>query len=213
MDGQHLIYFTDPMCSWCYGFSPVIEAVREVWRTPVRVVLGGLRPGTTEAMTPAARATVRGHWTHVTEASGQSFGVGAFDQDGFVYDSDPAARAVVLARRSGRALDYLRAVHLAFYAEGRDVTAWRVLADVAHEIGLDRPAFLAALEGEDLKQETWGDYAISRGAGVTGFPTLIAGPRADGTYIALTRGFQSARDLMPVIAQWVATVAVAEVDG
>ena len=28
MDGPHLIYFSDPMCSWCYGFSPVIEQVR-----------------------------------------------------------------------------------------------------------------------------------------------------------------------------------------
>ena len=25
MDGPHLIYFSDPMCSWCYGFSPVLD--------------------------------------------------------------------------------------------------------------------------------------------------------------------------------------------
>ena len=28
MDGLHLIYFTDAMCSWCWGFSPVIGALR-----------------------------------------------------------------------------------------------------------------------------------------------------------------------------------------
>ncbi|MDB5418474.1 MAG: dithiol-disulfide isomerase, partial [Phenylobacterium sp.] len=29
MDEPHLIYFADPMCSWCYGFSPVIEEIRK----------------------------------------------------------------------------------------------------------------------------------------------------------------------------------------
>lgn len=28
-DRLHLIYFADPMCSWCYGFSPVICPVQE----------------------------------------------------------------------------------------------------------------------------------------------------------------------------------------
>jgi hypothetical protein len=25
--GRQLVYFADPMCSWCYGFSPVIAAI------------------------------------------------------------------------------------------------------------------------------------------------------------------------------------------
>ena len=44
MDGPHLIYFTDPMCSWCYGFSPVIDEIRRAYgdALPIRVVMGGL---------------------------------------------------------------------------------------------------------------------------------------------------------------------------
>src|SRR5689334_9238109 len=72
MDGPHLIYFSDPMCSWCYGFSPVIEAVRRAYgdALPIRLVMGGLRPGTEKAMTPEAAREIAGHWTHVHEASG-----------------------------------------------------------------------------------------------------------------------------------------------
>ena len=54
MNEPHLIYFSDPMCSWCYGFSPVIEEIRRAYgrALPVRLVMGGLRPGNEKAMTP-----------------------------------------------------------------------------------------------------------------------------------------------------------------
>ena len=42
-DAPHFIYFADPMCSWCYGFSPVMGALARQFegRLPVRVVMGG----------------------------------------------------------------------------------------------------------------------------------------------------------------------------
>ena len=145
----------------------------------------------------------------VHEASGQVFVTGAFNDEGFTYDTDPAARAVVLARRSGpaRGLAFLRSAHEAFYARGRNVTSSSVLADIAADLGLDRETFLATLDSKELKQETWRDYAISRGAGVTGFPTLIAGPRADGTFMAITRGFQPTDIVLPMIERWMAVSA------
>ena len=52
MRQPHLVYFADPMCSWCWGFAPVINAIRGRYgeRLPVRLIVGGLRPGTTEPM-------------------------------------------------------------------------------------------------------------------------------------------------------------------
>ena len=186
MDGPHLIYFSDPMCSWCYGFSSVIEDVRRVYgeALPVRVVMGGLRPGTTTPMTPQARSDIAGHWTHVHEASGLPFDPAVLEREGFVYDTDPAARAVVIARRHGDdlAVRYLGAAQRAFYAENRNVTSPQVLADLAADFGLDREAFLEAWASEEAKQETWGDYALSQRAGVTGFPTLVGGPNEHGVF-------------------------------
>ena len=47
MQTPRLIYFADPMCSWCYGFSPVIAQIRQTFgrALPIEVVMGGLRPG------------------------------------------------------------------------------------------------------------------------------------------------------------------------
>ena len=206
MDGLHLIYFADPMCSWCWGFAPVIADLREAHggNLPIRLVMGGLRPGTDKPMPEHAKADTRTHWEHVHEASGQPFDYTFFDRQGFVYDTDPAARAVVIARRRGPdfALAYLIHVQEAFYAQNRDVTDPAVLADLATDLGIDREEFLTALASEEAKNETWSDYAISRGAGVTGFPTLIAGPNADGTYALVTHGFQPAEAVLPLVERW-----------
>jgi putative protein-disulfide isomerase len=204
MNAQHLVYFADPMCSWCWGFAPAIEAIGEAWgdTLTIRLVMGGLRPGTTEPMSEAAKTELRGHWRQVTEASGQPFGPSGLDAPGFVYDTDPAARAVVLLRREdpGRAVAFLHTLQRSFYAGGLDVTDPVVLGSLAAGLGRDAEAFAAELGSEAVKQETWRDYAISQGAGVRGFPTLILGPQPDGTYVAISRGFQPPEVVLPTIA-------------
>jgi putative protein-disulfide isomerase len=208
MESLQFIYFADPMCSWCYGFSPVVDALRLRYADilPIRLVMGGLRPGTTVPMPEAARRSLVRHWDEIAALTGQPFDVALAERDGFVYDTDPAARAVVLARRTSNdaALDYLARAHQAFYAEGQDVTSNEVLADLAAEQGFDRGAFLAALADQGLKDETWRDYAISQRAGATGFPTLIVGPNVDGTYALVTRGYSDAETVIHGVDGWLA---------
>ena len=211
MEEPHLIYFSDPMCSWCYGFSPVMDQIRQAYGSalPVRIVMGGLRPGTETPMTPDRVTELVGHWTHVTEATGLPFDPAALNAPGFCYDTDPAARAVVVARREGQeiAARYLSAAQRAFYAKGRDVTQPDVLGDLAAQFGLDRDRFLADWASEDAKRETWGDYALSQRAGVTGFPTLVGGPNAEGVYGVVTRGYAPGEQVLAVLRDWISRIA------
>lgn len=209
METPRLIYFADPMCSWCYGFSPVIQQIRENFgrALPIQLVMGGLRPGTDTPTTDAAKAELKTHWGHVHEATGLPFDGAVLDREGFLYDTDPAARAVVRVRREDgeKALAFLRRLHHAFYAEGQNVTDPQVLADLAAEFGVDRQAFLADFDTDDLKHETWNDYAIAQKAGVTGFPTLVGGPNEEGAYGVVNRGFQPADQVLSVLHQWLGT--------
>ena len=144
------------------------------------------------------------HWAHVTEASGQPFHPGLKDREGFVYDTDPAARAVVVLRRHDTelALAFLARAQRAFYAENQDITDPSVLAELAGEFGVERDSFLSLMASEDAKKETWTDYAISQRAGVKGFPTLIAGPNADGAYAAVTRGYAAPEQVLGILESW-----------
>jgi len=211
---DHLVYFADPMCSWCWGFSPVIEAVRERQgaELPVHLIMGGLYPGTEEPLTETGKETIREHWQHVNEASGQPFEFSFFDREGFVYDTEPPSRAVVAMRRIDpeKAFALLKRIHGAFYTENRDVTDPDVLADLAAETGVARETFLELFNADDVRQETQTDFSIARRAGITGFPTLIAGRGEGEPYVALSIGYQPLHRIESLIAQWQNQAAAAE---
>lgn len=195
---KHLVYFADPMCSWCWGFAPVVAGLSAHFRErlPIALMMGGLRPGNRKAMTEQDKAYVRDHWTHVHKASGQPFDFAFFDRDHFVYDTEPACRAIVAMRRidPDRTLDYLARVQRAFYAEGRDVTRPEVLADLAAEEGLDREVFLAAHASQAARDAVRQDFAATQQTGVTGFPTLAAG-YPGRRYFLVTAGFARAAEI------------------
>jgi len=209
MSRPQLIYFADPMCSWCWGFAPTIEAIAMHYgaRLPIEIILGGLRPGTVEPMTPRLSATIREHWRHVAEASGQPFDFAFFDRQGFVYDTEPAARAVVVMRThdAASALPYLKRVQRAFYAENRDITETEVLAGLAAEFGLDIASFHAAFASDAIKNETLADFRLAQRSGVTGFPTLIAGTAGQQAgWVLVTEGFQPRDHVLRLIERWMA---------
>ena len=205
-DQHHLIYFADPMCSWCYGFSPVIDAVQQRYgeSLPVHLVLGGLRAGASEAMDPEGMASIRGHWEHVHELTAQPFDWKFFARDRFVYDTEPACRAVVVLRREGpvTALAALRRLHEAFYAENRDVTHEQTLADIAGELGVDPAVFLADWRSAEAIERTAHDFALTQGSGVQGFPTLIAGHTNGDAYSLITNGYQPVEAVTETLERW-----------
>lgn len=207
----HLVYFADPMCSWCWGFSPVIRAIADRFGAtlPIRLILGGLRPGTTEPMSAESRREVRAHWDHVQAASGQPFEFAFFERERFIYDSEPPSRAVVVLRRRGMdvGLAALGRIHRAFYAENRDVTNIDTLTILASELGVDAADFRAEFESEAAVQETHNDFALAQSAGVRGFPTLIAGKDGDHRYALVTHGFQAGALVIPALERWLADAA------
>ena len=209
---KHFLYVADPMCSWCWGFSPVIGKVAEAFgdAAPVRVMVGGLRPGTTHAMRDKDKEYVKSHWHHVQEASGQPFDFSFFDQDGFVYDTEPACRAVVAARRIApeKALAFLARLHRAFYVENRNTANEGVLADIAAEFGFEREEFLKSLTDPETREETQGDFWFAQQSGITGFPTLLA--VEDQKAYLVTAGFTPWETLEEPLAGWVAGEFAAE---
>ena len=176
MNSPILWYFADPMCSWCWGFTPVIETLRDEYhdRMKIALVLGGLRHETAP-MTATQREDILHHWRAVQARTGQTFRFDNALPQGFVYDTEPACRAVATAGGIEPSLTFplFKAIQEAFYRGGRDVTQPGVLAEVAAELGVDGRVFLDAFASDAARSRTQAHFRQARQAGVRGFPALI----------------------------------------
>ena len=174
---QKLIYVGDPMCSWCWGFAPELDKLVKAYPTlELTIVLGGLRPG--EAAAPlddTLRPYLKHHWEEVAKASGQSFNFASLERENWTYDTELPARAVVAMRQLApeHSFGFFKRLQEAFYADALDITSVEVYPDLLEPYGLDSTAFLNLMLSDPVKEETYDDFATSRGWGINGFPSTV----------------------------------------
>ncbi len=195
------------MCSWCYGFGvPLGQLLARFPEVPVQLVLGGLRAYNTQVMDAALKDKLRNAWAEVGRRSGQPFSQALFEREDFIYDTEPACRAVVTVRRHAPALALrmYHAIQQAFYAQGRDVTKAAVLAEIWDELrGRTQEAwghidFLRDVESEAMRQQTRDDFSQAQRWGIRGFPALLA--VRDGQAQLLASGYTGADVLIERLA-------------
>lgn len=200
---KSLIYFADPMCSWCWGFSPVIQQVRDTFADlPIQMFMGGLNPGNTQIMDEAAKQEIKQHWEHVQQASAQPFNFDFFQRTDFIYDTEPASRAVIACFRmdSSKALAFLKHLQQSFYQFNRDITSYENLVDLALAFGLEKGAFKRLLDDPETARITQLSFDYARHLRVTGFPTLIG--QTSVAHTVLTRGYQPYPQIEENIRRW-----------
>ncbi len=201
-----LWYFADPMCSWCWGFAPVISAIRDAYadRLAIVLMLGGLRPGTTDPVIPKFREETLHHWQDVHRMTGQPFDFENAMPEGFVYDTEPPSRAVIAVADIKRdaIFPYFKSVQEAFYAKQQDVTHVDTLITLAEQHHIETPKFLERFHSEDIMMKTHKHFEVTREAGVHGFPTIVLQTQSGGTL--LTNGYRPFEELQPGIETWLA---------
>lgn len=196
-----LIYVGDPLCSWCYGFAPELEVLMEQNPTmEFKLVLGGLRPFGTEKIVEM-KDFLTHHWEQVHARTNQPFSYDILNLEGFLYDTEPASRAVVTVRHMKPSLElaYFKAVQQAFYQENLDVCSAAVLADLAEQVGVDRISFLTNFNTDKMKHETTNDFRLAAQMGIKGFPSVLL--KAKGQVYQLSNGYQKAEVLQGLVQQ------------
>ncbi|MBS3186438.1 DsbA family protein [Pseudomonas sp. PCH44] len=199
-----LIYVMDPMCSWCWGFAPVAAAlIAQAAEAGVstRLVPGGLRTGGS-ALDGSTRKYILEHWQAVAEATAQPFRFDGAMPDGFVYDTEPACRALVTAREldAERVWPLLALIQRSFYEQGVDVTRAPQLVELAEQAGFDRERFAQQFTSHDIRAATSADFSWVQDLGIAGFPTLLA--ERNGQLALLTNGYQPLGSLQPLLGRW-----------
>lgn len=193
MDEQEIIYVGDPMCSWCWGIAPQLDQLqRRLPGVPFRIVTGGLRPGPDAKPSSEIAGFLAAEWRRIEEQTGQPFDHGLLARPDWLYDTEPACRAVAIMRTldEPRAWPLFKRIQRAFYAEGILPCDPKVLRPLVSDVGGDASAFVDAFTSEEHKGAAWADFSQARQWGVTSFPTVIA--RVGDQGYLLTVGYTTA---------------------
>lgn len=171
-----LIYVGDPMCSWCYGFSPELEKIVTHYQDELdlEIIMGGLRPYHNVPISEM-KDFLAHHWEDVGKASGQPFEYGILDRSDLNYDTEPPCRASVVVRNMNKAkeLDFFQEAQKAFYFHNKDMNQASTYHSIIEKLGLDTAKFDALFHSDEYKAAVKKDFEKARSIGVSSFPTLL----------------------------------------
>ncbi|MFT7879283.1 MAG: DsbA family protein [Sulfurimonas sp.] len=193
----HYIFVIDPMCSWCWGFHPVMEAMREKYheRYDFSLVVGGLRTKGAMPWNASTKAKLKATWQQVAGTTGQHFTENLLKRDNFEYDTYPACKAVVTVRElwgDDASFSYLAKIQSAFYLDGADITDLQTLKSF---IAPDRQqAFVTFYETERAEVLMRHDFSKARSMGANAFPSVVKIDN-DG-HMVCRQGYQHPEDML-----------------
>lgn len=94
-------YISDPMCPWCFAFTPVFDRIKEEFENNFRYtyIAGGLRLRPDEPpMDEEFKDMLCGYWETVEMETGQKFDIDLVNNMNFAFNTEPACRAMVTFR-------------------------------------------------------------------------------------------------------------------
>lgn len=188
MSERTLYYIHDPMCSWCWGFSPVWKQVREQLPNDIQVnyLVGGLAPDSQEPMPEKMRIFLQQTWGNIqTKIPGTQFNFEFWEKNTPRRSTYPACRAALIARQSGKEIDMVEAIQHAYYLDAKNPSDDETLINLANAIGLDKEAFKSALNTQTTNQLLQQDIRAGQQLGAQGFPSLIVQRREKTSHIPL----------------------------
>ncbi|RYE26440.1 MAG: DsbA family protein [Sphingobacteriales bacterium] len=191
---DQLLYIMDPLCGWCYGFSPVMMKLKDAYpQYPVQVISGGMMTGTrVQPMSEMAQYVLQAYH-RVEEYSGVKFGEPYLDmlRDGTdINDSEPPCRAIHTFNQMQptQSLEFAHELQLAHLLHGKSFNSEQTYRDLATQFGLDADAFMERMNSEEARYGTQQDFQWVQAAGITGFPCLVL--QRDDKYYMVSKGFQ-----------------------
>lgn len=171
-----LIYFTDPICSSCWGIEPQLKKLKLEYGTHIEIEyrMGGLLPDWSYNSGGISKPSdVAHHWDEV----GHHY---EMPIDGDLWLEDPldssyppsiAFKAAQLQDKK-KALLFLREMREMVFLQKKNIAKWEHMAHAAQEAGLDVAQLRTDFEGKG-KDLFEADLKLAKEMGVRGFPSIF----------------------------------------
>lgn len=171
-----VIYFTDPICSSCWGIEPQLRKLKLEYGNNLEVEyrMGGLLPDWSYNSGGISKPSdVAHHWDEVSEYYDMPI-------DGDVWLTDPLSSSyppsiafkAAQIQDNDKAILFLREIREMVFMQKKNIAKWENLAIAAEKVGLNVEQLKTDFEGKgkELFEE---DLKFARQNGVRGFPTIF----------------------------------------
>ncbi len=171
-----IIYYTDPICSSCWGIEPQLRKLKLEYGNSVEIEyrMGGLLPNWSYNSGGISKPSdVAHHWDEVSAYYDMPI-------DGNVWLEDPLSSSyppsiafkAAQMQDNEKAILFLRQIREMVFLQKKNITKWEHIEFAVKKVGLDAVKFKTDYEGKakGLFEE---DLKLGRELGVRGFPTMF----------------------------------------
>lgn len=190
-----ILYIMDPLCGWCYGFSPVMQRLQANYkdRFDFRIIPGGMMIGDRVQPVSAMAGYILKAYKTVEEYTGVTFGEPYLDvlREGTeINNSEPPCRAIHTFQQlqPEHGLDFAHQLQLRSFVAGKSFNDETTYRELAAEFGVDSDEFITKMNSEESRYGTQQEFQWVQAAGITGFPCTVL--ETGGKYYMLAQGYK-----------------------
>jgi len=174
---KEIIAVLDPMCSWCWGFAPVLEKLQNNLPkdTKLSICMGGLRSSGEQVWNNSFKTYLKENWDNVYKYTNQVFNPQLLNKSAFDYNTEPACRAVLCVKEldESKVFSFMHHLQKAFYEESLDITKTEEIIKIVEEEKIDTKMFLSLFGSTKMSEATLADKYKARSMGANSFPSLV----------------------------------------
>lgn len=197
MENLTLLYFMDPLCGWCYGFSGVLDEFKNKHpELTYEIITGGMVVGEREGIiAPQLADYILDALPRLEEYTGaeigEAFKSGLRNRTLHMSSIKPSL-AIHAAKKllPGHEIDFASKLQKRQYILGEDLQHNETYSQLCTEFGIDPAEFLKLMESEENQYSMQQDFAFTTNCKIQGFPAVVV---SNGKYF-----YQAARGYAPL---------------
>ena len=176
-----IIYVFDPLCGWCYGFSPVIKQAYDSYKDKAdfKVLAGGMVIG--DQIGPIGRISefLKKATTNVTQRTGAVFSPLFLDtiltEGTQILSSMEPSIAVQICKteKPDRIFEFMAELHKDIYISGLNTAIPADYERLAKKMGFDSEKFINNIQSDNYIRRTEQDFEKASALGIDSYPAVL----------------------------------------
>lgn len=193
-----LYYCYDAYCGWCYGFSPVIKKIHELYsdRVGFEVLSGGMILPDQPRHIGIMAGYIAEAYKSVEELTGIRFGQDYLwhifnpDLSDWYPNSEKPAIALCIFKElfPDLQVEFAADLQYALHFEGRDLCDNEAYRHLLEKYNMDADEFYQKLGSEEYKEKAYYEFQLCKQLQVTGYPCVLM-QVSESKFFMLARGY------------------------